>query len=161
MKPIFKKIAWGMLAVFVGMQFYRPSMNISEETTTAFFEAETSPPGPILETLQTSCYDCHSNNTNYPWYNQVAPVSYFIDAHIKDGKKHLNFSEWESYATKKKDHKIEELIEEIQEGEMPLKSYRITHGNITEEQAKGLIAWGERNRVIYEYKMRYKEGQAQ
>ncbi len=150
-----------MLAVFVGMQFYKPTMNISEGETTAFFEAETMPPAPILETLKTNCYDCHSNNTNYPWYHQVAPVSYFIDAHIQDGKKHLNFSDWESFSTKKKDHKIEELIEEVGEGEMPLKSYTLIHGNISEDQVKGLIAWGERNRVFYEYRMKYKEGPSQ
>jgi len=160
MKPIYKKISWALLASLIVLQFYRPQKNVSELPVTEFFENETQPPAPILATLQENCYNCHSNNTEYPWYNEIAPLSIFIDEHIKDGKKHLNFSDWASYSTKKKDHKMEELAAEVLSGEMPLKSYTWTHGNISEEQAQGLVAWAERNRVFYEYKMKYREDQS-
>tara|TARA_B110000285_G_scaffold233444_1_gene307281 strand:+ start:405 stop:893 length:489 start_codon:yes stop_codon:yes gene_type:complete len=159
MNKFLKKGLIFLVIVFIGMQFYTPEKNISETYSTAFFENETQPPAPILATLQNKCYDCHSNNTNYPWYNNIAPVSYWIDDHILDGKKHLNFSGWTTYSTKKKDHKIEELVAEVQEGEMPLKEYTWTHGGLTEDEVKGLIAWAERNRVIYQYALKYKNGQ--
>lgn len=152
MKKTFKKIAVLLLVVLIAMQFYRPEKNISNGYTTLFFETETQPPTPVLETLQTSCYDCHSNNTTYPWYHQIAPVSYWINDHIADGKKHLNFSDWERYSAKKKDHKMEELIEEVLEREMPLPSYTWTHGNITEAQVQALVTWAKQSRVIYELK---------
>ena len=159
MNKFLKKGLIFLVIVFIGMQFYTPEKNISETYSTAFFENETQPPAPILATLQNKCYDCHSNNTNYPWYNNIAPVSYWIDDHILDGKKHLNFSGWTTYSTKKKDHKIEELVAEVQEGEMPLKEYTWTHWGLTEDEVKGLIAWAERNRVIYQYALKYKNGQ--
>jgi len=161
MKNLLKKGIIVLLVTFILIQFYRPQKNTSDNSyTTEFFEKETQPPAPILETLQTSCYDCHSNETSYPWYYEVAPVSYWINDHITEGKKHLNFSDWASYNTKKKDDKIKELIEEVQSGEMPLSSYTWTHGKITEDQVKGLVAWAERNRVFYEFKMKYKEGES-
>lgn len=159
MNKFLKKVLILVTIVFLGMQFYRPEKNISETYSTTYFEDETEPLAPILATLQNKCYDCHSNNTNYPWYNTIAPLSYWIENHISEGKKHLNFSEWETYSTKKKDHKIEELVAEVQEGEMPLKSYTWTHGGLTEEELKGLVAWAERNRVIYQYALKYKNGQ--
>ncbi|MFY9216568.1 MAG: heme-binding domain-containing protein, partial [Flavobacteriaceae bacterium] len=99
MKNMVKKALLLVGLIFIGMQFYRPEKNISETYSTSFFENETNPPAPILTTLQSKCYDCHSNNTEYPWYNNIAPVSYWIDAHVEDGKKHLNFSNWEQYST--------------------------------------------------------------
>lgn len=159
LKNMVKKVLLLVSLIFIGMQFYRPEKNISKTYSTSIFEKETNPPTPILATLQSKCYDCHSNNTEYPWYNNIAPVSYWIDAHVVDGKKHLNFSNWEQYSTKKKDHKIEELVEEVQEGEMPLKEYAWTHGSLTEDEKNGLIAWAERNRVIYQYALKYKNGQ--
>ena len=97
MKNMVKKALLLVGLIFIGMQFYRPEKNISKTYSTSFFENETNPPAPILTTLQSKCYDCHSNNTEYPWYNNIAPVSYWIDAHVEDGKKHLNFSNWEQY----------------------------------------------------------------
>ncbi|WP_273005712.1 heme-binding domain-containing protein, partial [Leeuwenhoekiella blandensis] len=68
------------------------------------------------------CYDCHSNQTTYPWYSNLAPASFYLEDHIKDGKRHLNFSEWEQYSAKRKDHKLDELIEEVEREGMPLES---------------------------------------
>lgn len=134
------------------MQFYRPEKNISQGNHTLVFLEETNPPNQVQEILQESCYDCHSNNTSYPWYNNVAPVSYWMSDHINEGKEHLNFSDWENYTLKKKDHKLEELIEEVEEGKMPLKEYKWTHDSakLTQEQIDSLVSWAKRTRILYQ-----------
>lgn len=148
---IAKKIALALLVVLVGMQFYRPEKNVAAGDYVAAFETETNPSPELKAILNTACYDCHSDNTEYPWYNNIAPVSYWLADHIEDGKKHLNFSDWQNYDAKKKDHKLEELIEEVKEGEMPLKEYTWTHGDakLTQEQISALVAWADGVRVNY------------
>lgn len=150
---ILKKIAILLLVVFVGMQFFRPDQNRTEESDyVAAFELETQPSSEVKAFLKTTCYDCHSNNTVYPWYSNIAPISYWMDDHIRHGKGELNFSEWANYSTKKKDHKLEELIEEVEEGEMPLKEYTWTHSEarFTDEQRKLLMTWAKETRLKYQ-----------
>ena len=95
--------------------------------------------------LKTSCYDCHSNESIYPWYTNIAPVSWWIKKHINEGRDELNFSEWGNYSARRKDHKLDEIIELVEEGEMPLKSYLITHGDakISTEQRAKIIEWAK------------------
>ena len=149
---IVKKVALALLVVLVAMQFYRPEKNQAQGIHTAMFISQTNPSSGVKLILEESCYDCHSNHTEYPWYNNVAPVSYWLANHIKDGKKHLNFSEWDSYAVKKKDHKLEEVIEMIETGEMPLNEYTWTHkaAKLTEEQRNSVIAWAKKTRLLYQ-----------
>lgn len=149
---IAKKIGIALLIILVGMQFYRPEKNKAEGDYVAAFEAETKPSPEVKQLLETTCYDCHSDNTNYPWYNNVAPISYWLDHHIEEGKEHLDFSDWENYTVKKKDHKLEELIEEVEEGEMPLKEYTWTHkeARLTEDQKKLLMDWAKEVRSRYQ-----------
>ncbi|WP_298486581.1 heme-binding domain-containing protein [uncultured Maribacter sp.] len=151
---LLKKTAIILLVAFVTIQFFRPSQNTSHGNHTKLFISETNPPQDVKVLLEQTCYDCHSNNTNYPWYNNVAPVSFWMANHVKDGKKHLNFSEWESYSTKKKDHKLEEVIETLEEGGMPLKEYTWTHerAKLTEEEKKLIVAWAKRSRALYQLK---------
>ena len=135
------------------MQFIRPDKNQTDDKDYVLaFESETKPTVEVKELLKTSCYDCHSNQTVYPWYNNIAPVSYWIDEHIEHGKEELNFSEWASYSVKKKDHKLEELIEEVEEGEMPLKEYTWTHAEarFSDEQRKLLMDWAKEARSNYQ-----------
>ena len=148
---IAKKIALALLVVLVGMQFYRPEKNVAVGDYVAAFETETNPSPEVKAILNTACYDCHSDNTEYPWYNNIAPVSYWLADHIEDGKKHLNFSDWQNYDAKNKDHKLEELIEEVKEGEMPLKEYTWTHGDakLSQEQISTLLAWADGVRANY------------
>jgi len=146
-----KKIAWALLLVLIGMQFIRPEKNQDSSDHLAAFLSETNPPAEVRELLKTSCYDCHSNNTMYPWYNNVAPVSYWLADHVKDGKRHLNFSAWDSYEVKRKDHKLEEVVETVKEGEMPLNSYTWTHegARLTQQQREAITAWAEKTRALY------------
>ncbi|UBZ14160.1 heme-binding domain-containing protein [Flagellimonas marinaquae] len=148
---IVKKIAIVLLIVLIGMQFYRPEKNKAEGDYVAVFEAETQPSAEVKQILKTTCYDCHSANTEYPWYNNIAPVSYWLADHIEDGKRHLNFSDWDNYDSKKKDHKLEEVIEEVKEGKMPLNEYTWTHAdaNLSEDQISALLAWANKARANY------------
>lgn len=149
---IVKKILLVLLVIFIGMQFYRPDKNLAENDMKTAFLTDTNPPAEVKRILETSCYDCHSNNTEYPWYNNIAPVSYWLADHVKHGKGHLNFSEWDKYSKKKKDHKLEELIEMVEDGVMPLNEYTWTHSeaNLTQEQKQGIIDWAKRTRAIYQ-----------
>lgn len=148
---IVKKIAIALLIILIAMQFYRPDKNTAQGDYVAAFEAETQPSTEVKQILKTACYDCHSANTEYPWYNNIAPVSYWLADHIEDGKRHLNFSDWENYDNKKKDHKLEEVIEEVNEGKMPLNEYTWTHADadLSDEQINVLVSWAEEARKKY------------
>lgn len=93
--------------------------------------------------IQQSCYDCHSHETKYPWYSKVAPVSWLLKSHIDDGRRHLNFSTWESYDLKKKDHKLEEMSEALEEGWMPMDQYVWMHkeAKLSPEERQELSNW--------------------
>lgn len=149
-----KKIALLLLVGFVIAQFFRPEKNAGNLASITAFEAETKPPTDVKLILETTCYDCHSNITKYPWYNSITPVNYWINSHIKDGKKHLNVSNWQNYSTKRKDHKFDELIEEVEEGEMPLKSYAWTHSGakLSEDQITSVLNWAKQVRTMYALK---------
>ncbi len=149
---VVKKIPLILLVVLVAMQFYRPEQNFAQGNHTKVFLKQTNPPEDVKTILQESCYDCHSDNTVYPWYNNVAPISYWIADHVQDGKKHLNFSDWENYSPKKAAHKLEETAEMVSEGEMPLKEYTWTHetARLTAEQIEALVEWAEQSKLLYE-----------
>jgi hypothetical protein len=112
------------------------------DPATDFFQL-VNVPSEVASIMQTSCMDCHTNQTVYPWYSHVFPVNVWIDDHVKDGRKHLNFSNWGTYNLKKQAHKMEECFEEIEKGEMPMNSYTWMHGaaRLTENQKKLLIDW--------------------
>jgi hypothetical protein len=139
----FKKIVIGIVALILIIQFFRIDKSnppIKEEMD---FIKITNTPVKIGTVLRTSCYDCHSNETNYPWYTNMAPFSWWTKHHINEGRAELNFSEWGSYNAKKADHKLEECVEQIQEGEMPMSSYLMAHkeAELSEEQKQLLMDW--------------------
>lgn len=149
---ILKKILVGLLIVLVALQFYRPEKNIAKENHVSAFMQETNPPNEVSTILKNSCFDCHSNNTRYPWYNNIAPVSFWLADHIEEGKSELNFSEWASYSAKKKDHKLEELYEETERKSMPLKEYTWTHkeAKLTNAQIEAVVKWAKDTRLLYQ-----------
>lgn len=153
---ILKKTALILLIFFLGLQFFKPDKNSDESNHLAIFIAETNPPKEVREIFQSSCHDCHSNNTEYPWYSNITPVSYWLSGHVNHGKGNLNFSEWDSYNVKKKDHKLEEIIEEIEAGNMPLREYTWTHeeAKLTDTQRESLIAWAKQTRVLYQLNLK-------
>jgi|SRR5690554_282816 len=120
-------IALILFVVFLGIQFIPNERNQSDLVPKTDFLLVNNTPENIGNLLQVSCYDCHSNNTNYPWYNKVQPIAWFLEDHIKEGKKELNFSEWDAYSNRRKNSKLKSIISQIRDDEMPLFSYTLLH----------------------------------
>jgi hypothetical protein len=140
-----KKIAIGLLIALVIIQFFRPDRNISSEKSPNDITNKYAVPASVQEILKTSCYDCHSNNTVYPWYANIQPVAWWLADHVNEGKKELNFSEFLTYSPKKAHRKLEEVNELVKEGEMPLQSYTIIHQNakLSEPQKLEIATWAD------------------
>lgn len=140
-----------MLVLFLIAQFFEPESNEGDIASIGTFLAETNPPEDVKQILKESCFDCHSSVTRYPWYNKITPVNYWLADHIKHGKGHFNVSKWNEYSIKKKDHKLEELIEMVETKEMPLASYTWTHkeANLTDAQIKSVLDWAKQVRSEY------------
>lgn len=100
-------------------------------------------PSNIELMLRTSCYDCHSNETMYPWYAHVAPVSFLVSKDTREGRRELNFSEWEKLDAHEKEEMLEEIAEEVEEGEMPMKIYPVTHpkARLSDENREEIENW--------------------
>ncbi|WP_242920344.1 heme-binding domain-containing protein [Pontibacter liquoris] len=133
----------GILVLLVLMQFIRIDKTNPPVDPAKEFVTIANPPQDVTLILRESCYDCHSNTTKYPWYSNVAPVSWFLKNHIDEGRRELNFSEWGSYTAKKANHKLEEAIELVENGEMPMTSYTLLHAEakLTKEEKEKLISW--------------------
>ncbi len=155
---ILKKIGYILLFAFVIAQFFGPEKNEGNLESVAVFIAETNPPEDVQKILETTCYDCHSSKTAYPWYNNITPVNYWLAEHVKDGKKHFNFSKWSTYSLKKKEHKMDELHEEVAEKKMPLDSYTWTHSeaNLTQDQIDAVVTWGKKVQANYKQQLNAK-----
>ncbi|MFV8342932.1 heme-binding domain-containing protein [Flavobacterium sp. XS2P39] len=144
MKKIIKKILIIGFVIFLLMQLYQPARNESyEQELTANFTKMYDVPKNVETILRTSCYDCHSNNTNYPFYSYIQPARFFMEEHIKDGKKDLNFNEFGKYSKRKQENKLEAIIKQIKSDEMPLASYTLLHKNaiVTPAQKEEVINW--------------------
>jgi len=137
-----KKTILAILVVFILIQFIRPEKNVSGDKTNDI-STIMEIPNDANEILKTSCTDCHSNTTVYPWYSEIAPVSWYLASHVNDGKEHLNFSEWASYNKDQQKHILKDLLEELEDHEMPLKSYLIIHkdAEMTKNQYETLLSW--------------------
>ena len=148
---ILKKILLILLVAFIIAQFFGPEKNEGDLASIEAFLTETNPPEDVKLILKETCYDCHSDVTRYPWYNNITPVNYWLADHVKHGKKHFNVSGWEGNSVKRKDHKFEELIEMVEEKEMPLPSYTWTHSEakLTDAQMKSVIDWAKQVRLKY------------
>jgi len=140
-----------LLIVFIIAQFFGPEKNNGDLTSVEPFLIETNPPEDVKLILKESCFDCHSNHTKYPWYNSITPVNYWLAEHVKDGSKHFNVSDWPDSSRKKKDHKFDELIEMVENKEMPLPSYTWTHSEakLTDNQRQSIVDWAQKVREMY------------
>ena len=118
-----KKLLVLLVVVLIGIQF------IPVERTNPLISWDISAPDNIASILRTSCYDCHSNETNWPWYSYVAPVSFMVAGDVKDARKRLNFSEWDKYDGSERQKLLEKIIEEVEKEDMPLTMYTFTHPN--------------------------------
>jgi len=140
----FEKLALAIVAILITVQFIQPEKNQGNYDLKPFL-AETTPSNEVKTMLFNACFDCHSNNTQYPWYFQITPLNFRIAHHIEEGKEHLNFSDWNSYNKDQKEHALEEVIEVMEEHEMPLKTYTWLHkeAKLTEAQVTQIIDWAK------------------
>ena len=148
---IIKKILFLLLIVLVVAQFFGPDKNQGDIASIDPFISETHPSDEVKMILKETCFDCHSDITRYPWYNKITPVNYWLNGHVEHGKEELNFSKWSSYSIKRKDHKLEEVIELVEKKEMPLPSYTWTHkeANLSDSQINAVKDWAEKVRLGY------------
>src|ERR1043165_736117 len=140
---MFKKILLFLLIAFIIIQFFHPKPNKASDLQSNFIGRAYSIPGDVNTILQKACYDCHSNNTRYPWYSNIQPVDWWLANHITEGKKHLNFDEYTNQNLRRQYHRLEETIEQVKEGEMPLNSYLWIHkdAKLTDDEKNKLIGW--------------------
>lgn len=145
MKKFFtlRNLLFGLVLLLLLIQSVRIDKKNPVSSPEKDFMAIYPAPAALQQQLIRSCYDCHSNHTEYPWYSNIAPVSWWLKHHVNEGREHLNFSDWGSYDAKKADHKLEECVEMIQEGEMPMSSYTLLHkeAQLSEEQRLTLVNW--------------------
>ena len=140
-----KKILLVLLAALIVIQFIHPKKNKSEGPQPNYIGNIFNIPEDVKAILAKACNDCHSNNTRYPWYANLQPVHWWLENHIKEGKKKINYDEFTNRPLRYQYHKMEETIELVKEGEMPLNSYTWTHkdAKLTDEEKSKLTGWAQ------------------
>jgi hypothetical protein len=150
-----KTILLILFFLFLVIQFYQPDKNNNSIMATNDIHAMVSVPDTVQQLIKAACYDCHSNNTNYPWYTNIQPVGWWLNNHIEEGKAHLNFNEFVNIppqngkTTRERQlKKLEEIKETIEKDEMPLASYTFIHkeAKLTAAQKQLIIDWSENAR---------------
>ena len=140
-----RKILLIIIIILVVIQFIRPARNISTTPSTHDISTEYTVPDSVKNIMAVACNDCHTNNTRYPWYANVQPVGWWLQNHVNEGKRHLNYSEFTSLEKKKQYKKMDETAHEIKEGDMPLNSYLWIHhdAKLTQAEKDLLINWAQ------------------
>lgn len=140
-----KKILLVLLAALIVIQFIHPKKNNIEGPQPNYIGNIFNIPEDVKTILAKACNDCHSNNTRYPWYANLQPVHWWLENHIKEGKKKINYDEFTNRPLRYQYHKMEETIEMVKEGEMPLNSYTWTHkdAKLTDEEKSKLTGWAQ------------------
>ncbi|NNG11561.1 MAG: heme-binding domain-containing protein [Arenibacter sp.] len=146
-----KKILIGLGVVLLLIQFVKPAKNESNDTTYALAN-KYEVPQDVGHLLEVSCNDCHSNKTEYPWYSNIQPVAWWLNNHVTDGKRHLNFSNFTKLPLAVQNHKFEEIVEMVEEQEMPIPSYTYfglhPEADLSKEQQQKITTWAK-NQMAY------------
>ncbi|MEO5946712.1 MAG: heme-binding domain-containing protein [Chitinophagaceae bacterium] len=140
---IIKKILLVLLVALIVIQFIHPKKNKSEGSQPNFIGNSFAIPDDVKTIMAKACNDCHSNNSAYPWYANLQPVHWWLDKHIRNGKSELNFDEYTHKSLRYQYHKMEETVEIVKDGKMPIKEYKWTHGDarLTEDEKNKVINW--------------------
>lgn len=143
MTRILKRVLIVLLIIFIVIQFFRPQKNKSESISANDISTKYAVPDSIRHILKVACNDCHTNNTRYPWYAEIQPLAWWLNNHVVDGKKDLNFSEFTKYRIRKQYRKLEEINDLVKENEMPLASYTWIHRDavLSSQQKLAIAAW--------------------
>lgn len=133
------------LILLVAMQLFSIDKSTEEIDPAEDFYQTVQMPDDVKTMLRTACNNCHSNETSYPWYANIEPVSWWIQGHINNGRGNLNFSKWQSYDASRKNRKIDECVEVLEQRRMPFSSYVMMHkeAQLSDEQYNRLIAFFE------------------
>lgn len=147
-KKVLKRILLALLIFFIAIQFIQPVHNKSEQVLPTDFSNLFHPPQEVDSVLKYSCYDCHSNNTHYPWYSNIQPFAWFMAHHIRKGKAEINFSEYGSYSLRRQISKLKDVEGSVKDRSMPLGSYTLIHrdSKLSPEERKMIIGWLEKTR---------------
>ncbi len=134
-----------LVAAFVAIQFVRPDITNPPVVASEAIESGTQIPDEVAKIFQTSCKDCHTHETVYPWYSKIQPAAWFLADHITEGRQKLNFSKWNTYENRRKRKKLDEVCEQVKSAEMPLPSYLWMHrdSKLSDAQIKTLCDWTE------------------
>ncbi|WP_439585592.1 heme-binding domain-containing protein [Dyadobacter bucti] len=150
---MFKRILIGVVVALVIIQFIRPEKNLSDDQTHSI-TMKYPVSREVEELLRVACNDCHSNKTAYPWYVNIQPVAWFLNNHVQEGKRELNFSTFTKLPVSVQNHKFDEIIEMVEEKEMPLKSYTFfglhKEANLSDRQRQLLISWARQQMTMLE-----------
>jgi hypothetical protein len=146
--PMKKRLRLAGLVLFlvlVGIQFIHPKQNLGATGGPNDITVRSAVPDDVRWLLAATCYDCHSNRTRYPWYASVQPVAWWLDHHVREGKRELNFSEFGAYPARRAAHKMAAIVKEVGEGDMPLSSYTWIHpaARLPPDQRKKLVDWAQ------------------
>ncbi len=148
MKKILKISAITIAAIVILIQLYRPERFTTAEVTENHITKKLNVPPDVEKILKRSCFDCHSNHTVWPWYSNVAPMSWLVADDVKSGRSKMNFSEWGKMSASKQEIKLDKICDEISEGEMPLKKYLMIHKDAELSQAdKDLLCGWSQNEL--------------
>ncbi|WP_026899424.1 heme-binding domain-containing protein [Daejeonella oryzae] len=138
-----------LLIVMLIIQFIQPTRNLDNGQVLSVALTEVvDVPQNVQAILQTSCYNCHSNNTLYPWYSRIQPVSWWMASHIKKGKEELNFSEFGNYSNRMRESKLKSIVGSVEDGTMPLPSFTWMHvkAKLSNEEKVLIINWATKTR---------------
>ena len=140
-----KKIGYLILILVIGIQFIRPARNLGNTTGPNEIGLKYAIPQEVSKILEKSCYDCHSNHTDYPWYTNIQPVGWWMQWHVNEGKRHLNYTEFASYEPKRARGKFKETVDQVKGDEMPLNSYLWIHRDeiLSDSQKQILVIWAD------------------
>lgn len=143
MKSKFQTILLILAGLLLAAQLIPLDRSVPAADPNADFLTAVDAPPAMASLIQGACYDCHSYQSEYPWYAKVAPLSFWIQGHVNGGREHLNFSEWTAYPAEKAAHKLEECYEEVQDRHMPMKSYTWLHpeAKLSDGQVSALAQW--------------------
>jgi len=140
-----KKILIAFAVEFIAIQFIPSGIPENKPEDKKSIGNSNLATGPVLDLLRKSCFDCHSNQVQFPWYSKLAPSSWLLADHINDGKSQLNFSEWEDYSNRKKISLLQDIKDEVGSGNMPLKSYLLLHrkAKLNSDDISVILLWAE------------------
>jgi len=143
-----KQLLVALLLAFAVIQFIQPARNQSGQAVQLDFSNTTTVPDTIYTLFKNACFDCHSNNTNYPWYSNIQPMGWFMASDIENGKAKLNFNDLGSLSSRRLESKLQETENMIKDGTMPLPAYKLMHegARLTKEEREALIGWIEQTK---------------